>query len=364
MTDSLETIFRGRRVLVTGHTGFKGSWLCLWLKQLGARVAGYALAPHTSPSHWDLLRLDMPSVEGDICNLEHLARSVREFEPEIVFHLAAQTLVGESYRSPLQTFEANVQGSLNVYEACRRAGTVRAVVSITTDKVYDNREWEWGYREVDALGGRDPYSASKACAEIASASYRDSFWPLSGYGSSHQTLLCTARAGNVVGGGDWASNRLVPDLMRAASSGEPALIRNPDSVRPWQHVLEPLCGYLLLGARLLNGDKSCAEGWNFGPADDGTVSVREVVARMQRAWGAIEAHAKVDPNAPHEARLLRLDCSKARTRLDWQPVWDSLATVEITAAWYRAYYERGQLFSLADIARYTEDARKRGVALV
>jgi len=328
---------------------------------MGASVLGFSLAPPSAPSHWDLLRLDMPSVEGDIRDAAALDRTMNEFKPELVFHLAAQTLVRESYRSPIDTFSTNVVVTLNFYEASRKAGSVRAIVSITTDKVYKNNEWEWGYREVDAFGGHDPYSASKACVEIASSSYRDSFWPLSAYGTKHHTLLCTARAGNVIGGGDWAADRLIPDLMRGAGSGAVASIRNPNSTRPWQHVLEPLCGYLLLASRLLAGDVKFAEGWNFGPNEDGAVTVSEVVTRMQRAWGAIRAETKVDPNAPHEARLLMLDCSKARARLGWIPVWDGLSTAEITASWYRRWYEKGELVSSDDIKRYIEDARQRGV---
>jgi CDP-glucose 4,6-dehydratase len=358
---AFQGMFENRRILVTGHTGFKGSWLCLWLKQLGANVSGFSLPPPSNPSHWQLLQLDMPSIEADIRDARALERAVRDLQPEVVMHLAAQTLVRESYRSPLDTFSTNVVGSLNVYEASRKAGSVRAIVSVTTDKVYNNREWEWGYREVDAFGGHDPYSASKACVEIASASYRDSFWPLSAYGSDHHTLLCTARAGNVVGGGDWAADRLVPDLMRGAGNGEVTAIRNPDSTRPWQHVLEPLCGYLLLASRLLSGDTKFADGWNFGPTEEGAVTVREVVTRMQRAWSAVRAEPRIDPKAPHEAQRLMLDCSKARARLGWMPVWDGLSTAEITTAWYRRWYEQGELMSTHDIKRYTEDARQRGV---
>jgi CDP-glucose 4,6-dehydratase len=238
---------------------------------------------------------------------------------------------------------------------------VRAVVSITTDKVYKNREWEWGYRENDPFGGFDPYSASKACAEIATESYRNSFWPIASFGSSHNTLLATARAGNVVGGGDWAADRLVPDLMRAAASNGIATIRNPDSTRPWQHVIEPLCGYLLLGRGLLEGRTEFAEGWNLGPSDDGVVKVRTVVQRMTNAWEAVRVEFKPDVGAPHEARLLKLDCSKAKDRLGWKPVWVGLETVEMTAAWYRAWTERKAVISREDIARYVRDARLTGV---
>lgn len=354
-------VYSGCRVLVTGHTGFKGSWLALWLSEMGAEVAGFSLDAPTEPSHWKLLGLPIQETIGDIRDVQALEGAVARFQPRIVFHLAAQPLVRESYRIPAETYATNVVGSVNVYEACRKAGSVRAVVSITTDKVYRNREWEWGYRENDPFGGFDPYSASKACAEIATESYRDSFWPVAKFGGSHDTLLATARAGNVVGGGDWAADRLVPDLMRAAASKGTATIRNPDSTRPWQHVLEPLSGYLLLGRRLLEGRAEFAEGWNLGPSDDGVVNVRTVVERMEKAWEAIRVEFRPDPIAPHEARLLKLDCSKAKDRLGWKPLWSGLETVEITAAWYRAWTEREAVTSREDIARYVHDARTAGL---
>ncbi len=361
MADPFGGVYAGRRVLVTGHTGFKGSWLALWLSELGAKVAGFSLPTPTDPSHWSLLGLSIDETLGDIRDAEAIGKAVAEFQPEIVFHLAAQPLVRESYRIPAETYAANVVGSVNVYEACRKAGSVRAVVSITTDKVYRNNEWEWGYRENDPFGGHDPYSASKACAEIATDSYRLSFWNLCDYGSKHHTLLATTRAGNVVGGGDWAADRLIPDLMRAAASDSPATIRNPDSTRPWQHVLEPLAGYLLLGRRLLEGKPEFAEGWNMGPDEDGVVPVKTVVARMKTAWDKVDVEFRPDANAPHEARLLKLDCAKAKSRLGWKPVWSGLDTVEITAAWYRAWTERSELRSRADIERYVRDARAAGI---
>ena len=354
-------IYAGRRVMVTGHTGFKGSWLALWLSEMGAEVAGYSLPAPTDPSHWNLLGLPVAETVGDIRDVAELEAAFAAFRPEVVFHLAAQPLVRESYRIPADTYSVNVVGSVNVYEACRKAGSVEAVVSITTDKVYRNREWEWGYRENDPFGGFDPYSASKACAEIATESYRDSFWPIASHGTSHHTLIATARAGNVVGGGDWAADRLVPDLMRAAARGEVATIRNPDSTRPWQHVLEPLSGYLLLGRRLLEGGTRFAEGWNLGPADDGVVQVRTVVDRMARTWDAIRTEFKPDRSAPHEAMLLKLDCSKAKERLGWKPVWNGLETVEATTSWYRAWIERREVRSREDIARYVQRARLVGL---
>jgi CDP-glucose 4,6-dehydratase len=274
-----------------------------------------------------------------------------------VFHLAAQPLVRASYVQPIETFATNVLGTLHVYEACRAAGSVRAVVSITTDKVYENREWLWGYREDDALGGHDPYSASKACADLASASYRRSFWPPERYGREHRTLLCTARAGNVIGGGDWAIDRLVPDLMRGAAQGVEAIVRNPDSTRPWQHVLEPLSGYLLLGQRLLEGRVELARAFNFGPAQEGLLSVEQVARGLAAEWPAVRHRVERPEHAPHEAGMLALDCTLARSLLGWRPVWDGAPSLAHTAAWYRAHAERGEVISRKQLAAYVDAAR-------
>jgi CDP-glucose 4,6-dehydratase len=354
-------IYAGRRVLVTGHTGFKGSWLSLWLRELGAEVFGYALTPPTQPNHWELLGLRMRSEVGDVRDAEHLRRFVAEVRPEVVFHLAAQPIVRLSYEQPLETYSTNLLGTLGVYEACRAAGDVRAVVSITTDKVYENREWAWGYRETDALGGHDPYSASKACADIAASSYRRSYWPLEKYGKDHNTLLCTTRAGNVIGGGDWARDRLIPDLMRGVAAGSEAVLRNPDATRPWEHVLEPLSGYLLLGQLLWEGKVEAAQAWNFGPSPEGVLMVEEVVRTMREAWPALRYRVERPQRAGHEARLLTLDCSLARSVLRWRPIWDGRVCFLQTAQWYRAYHEQHEVISRQQLLDYVKQARALGL---
>ena len=355
-------IYKNKKVLVTGFTGFKGSWLALWLEKMGAQVVGYALTPPTEPNHIDLLNLNMISIIGDIRNEERLNAALQEHKPDIVFHLAAQPIVRESYKNPVETFETNVIGTLKVYESCKKTDSVNAIVSITTDKVYKNNEWVWGYRESDPFGGYDPYSASKACAEIVSDSYRNSFFNLDKYKSDHHTLLCTTRAGNVIGGGDWAADRLIPDIMKAVSKKEKVIIRNPSSTRPWQHVLEPLSGYLHLGEKLLRGEKAFAEGWNFGPRDDDVLSVGEILTVIQKYWDEIEYEYQINPNAPHEAGLLKLDFSKARTMLDWQPVWTIKDTIQSITNWYRDYYKRGAINSIDDLERYVSDASNLNVS--
>jgi CDP-glucose 4,6-dehydratase len=350
-------IYRNRKVLVTGHTGFKGSWLALWLSRLGAKVTGYALAPPTDPSHFGLLGTGIDSIIGDIRDAEAVKQVFRERQPEMVFHLAAQAIVRRSYREPAATVASNVMGTVNMLEAARECGSIRAIVNVTSDKCYENREWPWGYREIDPLGGFDPYSASKGCSELITSSWRNSFFNPRGYGSDHRTLLASGRAGNVIGGGDWAADRLIPDMMRAVSRSEKVMIRNPQAVRPWQHVLEPLSGYLLLGQRLLEGRKEFAEAWNFGPPEEGSVTVGEICAQIKAVWPKIECEIKTEPGQLHEAALLRLDCSKARTRLRWSPVWDEKNAVEKTARWYRAFYETGALRSIDDLESYIGDAK-------
>ena len=345
----------GRRVLVTGHTGFKGSWLAYWLREMGARVTGLALDPESDPSHWRMLALDdVADHRVDLRDAAAVRKLVHDSRPEVVFHLAAQPLVRRSYRDPVGTFAANVTGLVNLFESLRDCEGVRAIVNATTDKVYEEHASTSGYREADPLGGHDPYSTSKACAELVSACYRKSYFAQSG------ARLATARAGNVIGGGDWAEDRLVPDLVRAATSGQALRIRHPDATRPWQHVLDPLSGYLRLGQALLEGE-DCAEAWNLGPDGEGEVSVRDLTARLHRHWPLMQV--ELDPGEhPHEAALLRLDCTKARERLAWRPVWKLDVALDRTASWYRAFHEDGRVRTAVDLADYVADARKDGLA--
>ena len=328
--------YAGKRVFVTGHTGFKGSWLCLWLERLGAEVTGYALPPTTEPSLFDSAGIaqGMRHIEGDVRDAAALEKALVEASPHFIFHLAAQPLVLESYAAPAETFAINVTGSINLMEAIRRTGTRAAVVMVTTDKVYLNREWEHGYREDDPLGGHDPYSASKAAMEIAVSSWRNSFFQPD-RASEHGVRLASARAGNVIGGGDWSENRLVPDLVRALPGNAQAELRNPSSLRPWQHALEPLGGYLLLGSRLAApGGEAFAQAWNFGPLPTDVRNVGELAGALLARWGREGWKDVSDPAAPHEAGLLRLSIDKAVSRLGWRPVWDFAQTVARTADWY------------------------------
>jgi CDP-glucose 4,6-dehydratase len=349
--------YAGTRVLVTGHTGFKGSWLCLWLQALGAQVSGLALPPATEPAHWTLLHLDgVRECIVDLRDAAALRSALDEVRPQVVFHLAAQSLVRRSYDEPVETFATNVAGLVNLFEAIRACATVRAVVNATTDKVYLERPVRNGYIESNPLGGHDPYSTSKACAELVTECYRKSYF--SGV-SPTAARVATARAGNVIGGGDWADDRLVPDLVRAAAAGTPLRVRNPDAVRPWQHVLEPLSGYLQLAQRLLAGEP--VEGaWNFGPASDANLSVRDMVVRLQARWPGIRIESATGLQ-PHEAAILTLDCAKAARELGWHPVWNADVTIEHTIDWYRAFHESGKLRSVDDLHDYITDARSAGL---
>lgn len=329
--------WRAKQVFVTGHTGFKGSWLCLWLQKLGAEVTGYALPPPTNPSLFEAAGVaeGMHSHLGDIRQGEELARVLTEARPDVVFHLAAQPLVRHSYTHPVETYSTNVMGTVHLLEAVRQTPSVRSVIVVTSDKCYENREWPWGYREIDPMGGYDPYSNSKGCAELVVSAYRSSYFNPSNY-REHRVGLASARAGNVIGGGDWAVDRLVPDVVRAVSGGQAVRIRNPHAIRPWQHVLEPLSGYLLLAQRLYEQGSTFAQGWNFGPADDDAQPVSWIVDRVTALWADGARWELEGGEHAHEANYLRLDCSKARAELHWQPKWRLGQALEKTVEWYRA----------------------------
>jgi CDP-glucose 4,6-dehydratase len=353
-------VYRGKRVLVTGHTGFKGSWLSLWLNQLGAKVVGISLAPETKPNHWNLLGIksNFQHHELDIRQAEQVSRVLKATQPEVVFHLAAQPFVRRSYRDPLETWSTNVMGTANVLEACRQNRSVRAILAVTTDKCYENEEWAWGYRETDRLGGRDPYSASKAGSELVASSYRRAFFNTDG-----AALLATARAGNVIGGGDWSEDRLIPDLVRALAAQQSLEIRSPNATRPWQHVLESLSGYLLLGQKLIEGNKNFEGAWNFGPERNGNRTVGDVLSELHTHWPEMQWHQTMAPQ-PHEANLLYLDSAKAHNQLGWQPVWNLDTTLEKTADWYRAFQRSRTTISTQQLAQYVEAAQNAQVGWV
>ena len=325
--------WRGKRVLMTGHTGFKGSWLSLWLQSMGAELRGVALDAPTTPSLFKVARVEygMDHCVADIRDYEKLRGLVADFRPEILIHMAAQPLVRLSYQQPIETYATNVMGTVHVLEAARKAGSVRAVVNITTDKCYDNKEWVWGYREDEPMGGHDPYSNSKGCAELVSSAYRKSFL------QSEGIAMATARAGNVIGGGDWALDRLVPDILHALENQQPVQIRNPHAIRPWQHVLEPLSGYLLVAESLYENGQKHAEGWNFGPMDEDARPVQWIVESLCKSWGQGATWIQQPGDHPHEASYLKLDISKARQRLHWGPRWSLQTALTRITEWHRAW---------------------------
>ena len=333
MEQTNSEFWRAKRVLLTGHTGFKGSWMSLWLQSMGATVRGLSLTPPTEPALFNVARVaeGMQHHITDIRDFSAVMTQLDDFQPEIIFHFAAQPLVRHSYQQPIETYATNVMGTVHVLEAARHTASAKAIVSITTDKCYENREWVWGYREDDPMGGHDPYSSSKGCAELVSSAYRHSFL------LNARIALATARAGNVIGGGDWGADRLVPDILRALQSKQPVEIRNPHAIRPWQHVLEPLSGYLLLAERLYTQGQVDAEGWNFGPRDEDARSVQWIVEHMCSYWGK-EASWTLQPgDHPHEADYLKLDISKARQRLHWAPRWSLEIAIKRIIHWHRAW---------------------------
>ncbi|WP_339885425.1 CDP-glucose 4,6-dehydratase [Polaribacter vadi] len=356
-----EGVYKDKKVLLTGHTGFKGPWLALWLEQMGAKVYGFSLKNEDDINHLSLLNLGIEEKINDIRNADVLEKYFQEVQPDIVFHLAAQALVRKSYDDPVETFSTNVMGTLNIFEACRKTPSVKAIVNVTTDKCYENKEWEWGYRENEPMGGYDPYSASKGCSELLTSSYRNSYFNPKDFGNKHEVLLASGRAGNVIGGGDWAVDRLIPDIIKATAKNEAVLIRNPLATRPWQHVLEPLSGYLTLGWKLLKKDVSAAEGWNFGPDNNSNLQVGDIVKLSHEYWSNIQIEISKNTDEHHEANLLMLDCSKANKKLKWKAVWGIDKTIDKTITWYREYYENNKILSHTDLEEYISDAKAANI---
>ena len=342
--------WNGKRVFITGHTGFKGGWLTLWLQRLGADVAGYALTPPTEPNLFTLADIDSAARTfiGDVRNLEQVQQAMAAHQPEIVLHLAAQPIVRRSYADPVETFTTNVVGTVNLLEAARHANSVKAVVVVTSDKCYENNEWPWGYRETEAMGGRDPYSSSKGCAELVTAAYRHSYFSAKG------VPVASVRAGNVIGGGDWAADRLIPDMIKTFLNGHPVNVRNPQAIRPWQHVLDPLCGYLEIAQRLYEHGMEYADAWNFGPGEDDAKSVGWMADAVARMWGDGASWVADGGLHPHEATFLRLDSTKARTKLGWTTRLPVRAALEWTVEWYKAFQRGGNMraVTLAQLERY------------
>ena len=345
----------GREVLVTGHTGFKGSWLSLWLAEMGAKVTGYALQPPTQPNLFEVAKVAsrITSITGDVCDLKTLQAAMAKAKPDIIIHMAAQSLVRYSYDYPVETYATNVMGTVNVLESVRRLGGAQATLVVTSDKCYENRERPEPYIETDAMGGHDPYSNSKGCAELVTSAYGKSYFAV----DKKLGALASARAGNVIGGGDWALDRLVPDIIRALSKNESPIIRRPGAIRPWQHVLEPLSGYLAAIEHIANGNTPTPESWNFAPNAEGHVNVERMANGLCDAWGAgIKPTIQPDPNAVHEAHFLTLDAAKAKRELDWHPRWDLAATLKHTADWYRAYNAKQDMaaFTIAQLQDYSK----------
>ncbi|MBI4385159.1 MAG: CDP-glucose 4,6-dehydratase [Nitrospinae bacterium] len=351
-----DPFWQGKKVFLTGHTGFMGSWLALWLTELGAGITGFSLKPPTDPNLFELARVGdgLSSIIGDVRDCPAFSRALMESGPEIVFHLAAQPLVRRSYQDPVETYASNVMGTVHLLEAVRRTPQTRAVVVVTSDKCYENREWFWGYREDEAMGGYDPYSSSKGCAELVVSAMRRSFFNPADY-SKHRVATATARAGNAIGGGDWSADRLIPDMAKNLLAGKATVIRSPRAVRPWQHVLEPIQGYLTLAKKLFLEGPAYAEGWNFGPADSDARPVSYIADRVTRLWGDGASWRLDAGEHPHEAHYLKLDCSKSMTRLGWSPRWDLDTALKKTAEWYKTYSVRPEgmrEFTLQQIADY------------
>lgn len=354
MVDRRLEIYKNKKVFITGHTGFKGSWLTLTLQKLGCEVHGYSLLPDSAPNHYDLIKPKIDSQIGDIRDFNTLKNSLEKSKAEIVFHLAAQSLVRTSYIDPVYTYEVNVLGSLHVLQAATTCPQVKAIVMVTTDKVYHNIEQDYSYKENDRLGGYDIYSSSKACCELMIDSYRNSFCNINTYNQSHHILIASVRAGNVIGGGDWSKDRLIPDLIRAIVKKQAVQIRNPDSIRPWQHVLDCLYAYLLIGSKLLEGDIKVARAWNVAPEEHEIFSVRALLMQCKSHWNDVEFELAESLNQPHEAGLLMLDASKLISELEWKPKIGTTEAVELTIKWYKKYYLENEVSSFDQVDYYFE----------
>lgn len=365
MTNSFKNVYKNKKVLVTGHTGFKGSWLTLWLTELGAEVIGYSLEPNTNPNLFEVLNLKEKThhIIGDIRDQEKLSQVFKKQKPDMVFHMAAQPLVRYSYKEPKLTFETNIIGTINLFEAARAVDSVRVLVNITSDKCYDNKERLEGYKETDPMGGYDPYSASKGAAEIITGSYRNSFFNPKDYGKIHNLALASVRAGNVIGGGDWSEDRLIPDCIRSLINKGTIVIRNPNAIRPWQYALEPLSGYLWLGSLMWQDGISYSEGWNFGPKDDKPLTVGEIADKMVKLWGCGEY--KINPDTTlHEAKYLNLSIEKAQKQLKWKPVYNIEEAINSTINWYSEFYNNKsgiEAYSMNQIKEYTAKANNYGI---
>lgn len=350
------SFWNGKRVFLTGHTGFKGGWLLIWLSSMGAKVTGYAMAPNTTPNFFEVAKVESDleqSHVADIRDLEKLQKAMADARPEIVIHMAAQPLVRYSYSNPVETYATNVMGTVHVLESIRALDCVRAAVIVTTDKCYENKEWAWGYRESEPMGGHDPYSNSKGCAELVTSAYLQSYFSPKKF-NQHQVAIATARAGNVIGGGDWSEDRLIPDAIKAFEADKPLVIRNPLATRPWQHVLEPLSGYLVLAQSLYQHGAKFDGAWNFGPRDEDARSVQEVVNLLIKDWGSAATWSQDQSEQPHEAHSLKLDCSKARQYLNWVPRWSLEQAIEKITQWHQTYQQQGNMheISLKQIATY------------
>jgi CDP-glucose 4,6-dehydratase len=358
VTEELRKVFAGKKVLITGHTGFKGSWLCTWLAKLGADVVGYALDPRSDHDNFVVSKVgrNLHHIAADIRRYDGLKRAFNQCKPEFVFHLAAQAIVLESYANPKETYDTNVGGAINMLECCRNSESVRVIVNVTSDKCYDNRNWVWGYRENDPMGGYDPYSSSKACSELVTGAYRDSFFKC-GNGALHSKSLSSARAGNVIGGGDWSKFRIIPDSIRSLIQGQPIRVRNPHAVRPWQYVLEPLSGYLLLAARMYANPGAYEGAWNFGPNHDSCIAVRTLVEHVLKHWGGGHYEEFPGGDGLREEGLLTLDTAKSRTKLGWRSVVDFADAVKLTVDWYKAFEAKADMAQVC--ARQIEEYMER-----